>query len=105
MGKDAARDCVGTGVGRGRTSTDIATWVSCQRFAALERDPARKVDHLLVYLETHPLGAYNRRAAEEVERLIAGTPSSIGERLWKRLRDLRDASMPPAQPGSWDGRW
>ena len=74
----------------------------CLTLAGREPDPACRVEHLLGYLETFPLGQHNRRVAETIEILLDVLPDTgVRSHLNGRLRILRDSLMEPTRPGTW----
>ncbi len=75
---------------------DHALFFDCVRRASAEAEPLRKVESLLAYLESFPLGAHNRDVAERLEvlfDLIGEAPR--GRALRERFRNARDRYLPP----------
>ena len=80
-----------------------ALWVRCAREALSAGIPEAQIEPFLEYLQEYPTGIHNRRAAEAVERLLylVGDEQERAK-LEGRLRELRDAVMPPLEPDTWD---
>jgi hypothetical protein len=75
---------------------DHALFVECVRRASAELEPLQKVETLLPYLESFPLGAHNRDVAERLEVLFDRVGDEPGGRgLFERFRDIRDRYLPP----------
>ncbi len=84
---------------RGKPSTlivDHSLFVEVMRRAGAELSPLRKIESLLTYLESFPLGAHNREVAERIEVLLDGVGAGpTGRALLDRFRRARDRYMPP----------
>jgi len=86
----------------GDAGDDGKWYAACARQAMKARNLVERAESFLRYLEKFPVGRFNRRAAESVERLVQRIDEPEKQRVWDKLRSLRDPHMPPEEPDSWD---
>ena len=81
---------------------DAARWQACQNRIRQSASGTTRIQAYLEYLEAYPTGAYNRRAAEEIEFLLDEmTDRNSHFYLRCRYRSIRNAVMPEIHPDTW----